>query len=72
MYVCVCNGVTERQIESAVVGGAQKMRDLRELLGVAAVCGRCAECAHQCLSRAKGAGGGAAGPTLQQQVEPWP
>lgn len=72
MYVCVCNGVTERQIESAVVGGAQKMRDLRELLGVASVCGRCAECAHQCLSRAKGACGGDARQVLQQQVETYP
>jgi bacterioferritin-associated ferredoxin len=53
MYVCVCNGVTERQIESAVQdGGAKQLRDLRLLLGVASECGRCASCAHQCLQSA--------------------
>lgn len=52
MYICVCNGVTERHIEAAVVDGATRMRDLRTQLGVATECGKCANCAHQCLKSA--------------------
>lgn len=52
MYVCVCNGVTERQIERAVQTGAARMRDLRLLLGVSAECGKCADCAQRCLRSA--------------------
>ena len=50
MYVCVCNAVTERHIEQAVRHGARRMRDLRQSLGVAAECNRCAKSARQCLS----------------------
>lgn len=49
MYVCVCQGVTEKQIHAAVRNGARRLRDLRQQLGVTTDCGRCAECAHQCL-----------------------
>ncbi len=49
MYVCVCHGVTERHIESAVQQGARQMKDLRKTLKVTAKCGRCAECARDCL-----------------------
>jgi bacterioferritin-associated ferredoxin len=49
MYVCVCNAVTEKDIAEAVGAGARRLRDLRDQLGVAAECGRCAECAHSCL-----------------------
>lgn len=49
MYVCVCQGVTEKHIDAAVRNGARRLRDLRAQLGVTSECGRCAECAHQCL-----------------------
>lgn len=49
MYVCVCQGVTEKHIDVAVRNGARRLRDLRQQLGVTTECGRCAECAHQCL-----------------------
>ncbi|WP_374246572.1 (2Fe-2S)-binding protein [Zoogloea sp.] len=52
MYVCVCRAVTEKHIESAVVGGARRLRDLRAELGVTEDCGRCAQCAKQCLHAA--------------------
>lgn len=52
MYVCVCRAITEKQIESAVVGGARRLRDLRVELGVTEECGRCARCAKQCLHQA--------------------
>ncbi|WP_345794314.1 (2Fe-2S)-binding protein [Thauera sp. JM12B12] len=49
MYVCVCNAVTERQIRKAMDEGVRTLRELRQTLGVAADCGRCARCAHDCL-----------------------
>jgi len=54
MYVCVCNAVTERHIHDAVEHGVRRMRELRDHLGVAADCGRCASCAHACLKSALG------------------
>lgn len=52
MYVCVCHAVTDRDILSAVAGGARSLRDLRERTGIASTCGRCAQCARACLQEA--------------------
>jgi len=52
MYVCVCNAVTERHIGQAVREGASTLRQLRDRLGVAGECGRCATCARDCLRAA--------------------
>lgn len=52
MYICLCNAVTEKHIECAVEKGACRMRDLRNELGVAADCARCAESARHCLASA--------------------
>lgn len=49
MYVCLCNGITENQIREAVTCGADSLLALRLELGVAACCGRCADCAQQVL-----------------------
>lgn len=51
MYVCLCNAVTERQIEQAVAEGATSVKDLNRLLGVGAECGSCVRCARECLSK---------------------
>jgi len=56
MYVCNCNGITEREIEGAVALGCATLRDLQNDLGVANCCGKCApdakkvlrRCAHSC------------------------
>lgn len=45
MYVCICNAVTEREVRHAVQLGADNLNDLKEGLGVAACCGKCASCA---------------------------
>lgn len=49
MYVCLCSGVTDRQIRSCVEEGACSMKDLRDCLGVARQCGRCAPYAKSLL-----------------------
>ncbi|TAL79744.1 MAG: hypothetical protein EPN76_02065 [Burkholderiaceae bacterium] len=49
MFICICNAINERQVQSAVAGGALTMSDLREQLGVATCCGRCAATAAEYL-----------------------
>lgn len=49
MYVCLCNAVTDGQIRQAVEEGVTSMRLLRQELGVAACCGRCAQHAKDLL-----------------------
>lgn len=53
MYVCVCNAVTDCQIREAYCEGACSMRQLRQKLGVAGCCGRCAPCAKDVLSQCR-------------------
>jgi bacterioferritin-associated ferredoxin len=50
MYVCVCNAVTESDIDEAVERGARAVGDLREQLLVATCCGSCEETAQEYLS----------------------
>ncbi|QFY42088.1 (2Fe-2S)-binding protein [Candidatus Methylospira mobilis] len=52
MYICVCQAVTERQIQQAAQDGARSLRDLSRDLGITRECGRCAICARQCLKQA--------------------
>lgn len=52
MYVCICKGVTENVIREAVEQGAERMRDLKECLGVTEQCGICACHAKQALEQA--------------------
>lgn len=41
MYICICNGITERQIRGAVELGCETVGDLQRELGVATCCGKC-------------------------------
>lgn len=52
MYVCVCNGVTDKQIIKAADNGAMTLQDLSDELKVATCCGRCASCAKKVLREA--------------------
>ena len=49
MYVCICNAVTDREIRQAVALGAHSLADLKESLGVATNCRKCADCARAIL-----------------------
>lgn len=46
MYVCICQAVTEKQVRDAVDQGVHSLSAMREHLGVASECGKCARCAH--------------------------
>lgn len=50
MYVCICRSVTDSQIRESVQQGCCTMRDLRNCLGVATQCGRCALTAREVLN----------------------
>jgi bacterioferritin-associated ferredoxin len=49
MYVCICTAVSDREIRRAADNGARDLRDLREQLGIATGCGRCAREARRLL-----------------------
>lgn len=50
MYICLCKGVTDRQIREAISEGASSMRDLRSTLDVASQCGKCGKDCKALLS----------------------
>ena len=49
MYVCVCNAVTENEIQKAIAEGAETVKDLRERLLVTGCCGSCLPSVQQFL-----------------------
>ena len=49
MFICICNAVTKRQVEECVHAGISSLDELAFELGVGAGCGRCRECAAECL-----------------------
>ncbi|HZS80782.1 MAG TPA: (2Fe-2S)-binding protein [Herbaspirillum sp.] len=54
MIVCICNNVSEGQIQQAVDAGIRSMSELRKELGVAACCGKCHTCAKRILGECLG------------------
>jgi bacterioferritin-associated ferredoxin len=55
MYVCICNGVTDRIIREAAENGVRTLPELQRRTGCAGNCGSCADLAaevlHEALSR---------------------
>jgi bacterioferritin-associated ferredoxin len=51
MYVCICNGVTDTQIEAAIDNGAETMRDLSNELNIGSQCGKCCQCAKRVMNK---------------------
>ena len=49
MFICICNAITERQVQAAVANGAVTMSQLQGELGVASCCGCCADTAAEYL-----------------------
>jgi bacterioferritin-associated ferredoxin len=46
MYVCICHGITDRQICRAVDQGARTLGDVQMQLPVGGCCGRCVDVAR--------------------------
>ena len=51
MYICICNAVTERQLEECARSGATSLEEIAFQLGVGTACGRCRECASGVLEQ---------------------
>ncbi len=49
MYVCICNGVTERQIREAAAAGCNSVAELTMRTGCGATCGSCLDAAAAML-----------------------
>ena len=49
MYVCICNGVTERDIRQAAEAGCRSLSELTMRTGCGATCGTCLDTAAQLL-----------------------
>jgi len=50
MYVCICHGVTDSQIETAIDNGAHTIKQLSEELKVGSQCGKCCQCTKKVLN----------------------
>lgn len=46
MYVCICHGITDRQIRRVVDQGARTLGDVQMKLPVGGCCGRCEDSAR--------------------------
>jgi bacterioferritin-associated ferredoxin len=56
MYICICSGITEREIRGAADLGSASIADLRRDLGVASCCGKCEPDARRILGECGTAG----------------
>ncbi len=63
MFICICEGITEKQIMGAIANGANSVRELQATLGVASQCGQCGRCAHKLIKQQHG---------TQQTASPYP
>ena len=54
LYVCNCNGITEREIRGAASLGCATLQDLRRELGVGGCCGKCVPQAGEILRQCTG------------------
>lgn len=45
MYVCLCNGITERAVREAVKSGVRDLADLGAMTGCGTSCGGCGDTA---------------------------
>ena len=65
MYVCICNGITDRDIRQAADAGCRSLAELTMRTGCGACCGSCLDTAAQVLEEARAARGPVPLPVLQ-------
>lgn len=73
MYVCVCNVITDRQIQQAIEAGHDEPEAIYAACGVRPQCGSCAETMEEMIFAHKSArrfGGGIPATPLPAVAEP--
>ncbi len=51
MYVCICNGITDKDIKGAVAeGGVNDAEEVYMSLGSSFCCGQCKDCAESLVA----------------------
>lgn len=59
MYVCICNAITDRDVDGAIERGCRSPKAIYAACGHEARCGQCAETmrerldAHECAAKAQ-------------------
>lgn len=53
VYVCLCYGITERQVREAAAAGCETLPELTARTGCGGGCGCCAELARQILAETR-------------------
>lgn len=53
MYVCICNALTDKDFTRAAEAGAKTVAQAFNVLGERPQCGRCFDCARQCIADAR-------------------
>jgi bacterioferritin-associated ferredoxin len=51
LYICICNAVTDRQVQECARAGIASIEELTMHTGVGTCCGRCRDTATQLLER---------------------
>ena len=54
MYVCICNGVTDRQIREAADAGCDSVSEMTMRTGAGASCGACLGLVAEMIDEARG------------------
>lgn len=68
MYICLCKGITDTDIQRALENGADSFQDVRQNLGVATVCGSCACVAKELVNAHAKSSGSALNSSLFTQA----
>ena len=53
MYVCICNGITDRDVREAVHAGASDLSQLSAMTGCSTVCGSCGDLALEIMEETR-------------------
>lgn len=53
MYVCVCRGITDRDIREAIAEGARSVSDVAQMLGAGTGCGTCRDFTQELIREAR-------------------
>lgn len=53
MYVCICNGITDRDVRDAARAGARDLSQLSAMTGCSTVCGSCGDLAMEILTETR-------------------